>query len=330
MHKFLIALFISLSVLPGLAQENRWQRAGGAFEYRRPGLTDEKSVTVHYYVPAEGEIRSMRVLFVLHGAERDASFSLHMWRYFAEKEKFIVIAPEFSRGGYPENDYQLGGVFRTKEFKKLNPPEYRTYAVIEELFDLFKLQTGNGHEQYDIWGHSAGGQFVHRFLLAVPHARVNKAVASNPGFWTFPIAEGIKDKNGTVYGWPYSVKETPFGDTATIRLFLARQLIVHLGNADLKRSGKYVPTGSGALLQGANRFERGLNFFRESEHLARRLGVPFNWRLVVVDGVGHSGHGMVYGKMSVRDGVQVFSTARTAATGAYSLIYGRENTSAKD
>ena len=43
-----------------------------------------------------------------------------------------------------------------------------------------------------------------------------------------------------------------------------------------------------AMAQGANRLERGLNFFNKGQQLARELGLGFNWRLEFVEGVAHS------------------------------------------
>ena len=45
-------------------------------------------------------------------------------------------------------------------------------------FVTVKAATGNRSERYHLYGHSAGAQFVHRFLYFMPDARVAKAVAA--------------------------------------------------------------------------------------------------------------------------------------------------------
>ena len=52
-------------------------------------------------------------------------------------------------------------------------------AAIEPLFDHARARFGMEADAYSIYGHSAGAQFVHRFLFHVPDARVARAVAAN-------------------------------------------------------------------------------------------------------------------------------------------------------
>lgn len=200
---------------------------------------------------------------------------MNNWKDLAEKLGFIVIAPEFSKEFYKENDYQFGGVMQKKDSDKLRPSEKWTYNIIEALFDLFKEQTGSERTCYDMQGHSAGGQFTHRFLLAMPQARVATAVASNPGSWTFLLPSGLTAPSGQNYGWPYSVMGTPMADTCYIKTFLARKLCIHLGTTDRATSGTYVPTDEAALAQGKYRFDRGKEFLQTGSQTRpqKRLGI---------------------------------------------------------
>lgn len=192
----------------------------------------DKPVTIHYYIPTKGDITEMPVLFSMHGAERDGTIQRNAWKYFAEHYGFIVLAPQFSKTYYKENDYQFGGVYTSASFTTLNDKEKWTYHVIESIFDYFKEDTKNRSFTYDIFGHSAGGQFVHRFLLAMPVARVNKAVAANPGSWTFPYKEGIIGTDDKVYGWPYAIINSPFESDECIRKFFEKTLYIQIGTAD--------------------------------------------------------------------------------------------------
>ena len=200
------------------------QRGEGSFVYTGYEPLKDKPITLYYYIPSGGEVERMPVLFSMHGAERDGTIQRNAWKYFAEEYGFVVLAPEYSKTYYTENDYQFGGVYRSAGSGVLNEEPKWTYRTVEALFDYFKSETGNTSATYHLFGHSAGGQFVHRFLLAMPGARVGRAVAANPGSWTFPFAEGITGTDGKSYGWPYAVAATPFADGGHLTAVFARKI----------------------------------------------------------------------------------------------------------
>jgi poly(3-hydroxybutyrate) depolymerase len=298
-----------------------FKRGEGTIEFTGHAPLSDKPITLHYYLPSRGNIKNTRVLFSMHGADRDGAVQVLIWKEFAEAYGFVVLAPEYSKALYDENAYQFGGVSTSAREFEPAPEERWTYQTIEAIFDYFKKETGNTRETYDMYGHSAGGQFVHRFLLAMPNARVGKAIAANAGSWTFPDTSGIVDDSGNRHGWPYSVQGTPFATGESLRRFLAKNLIVHLGTADTATSGANVPTSPAALAQGKHRYERGWNFFQASREIATRMQCPFNWKIVEVEGIGHAGRSMVYGKSRVVNGQRVFSIHDITNTGAYSLLF---------
>ena len=301
---------------------SKWHRGDGEFVFADYAPLAEKPITVYYYIPSKGDVTKMRVLFSMHGAQRTSAPGLENWKPFAEKEGVVIIAPEYRKPYYEENEYQFGGVMQERLGVELAPVESWTYNSVELLFDLFKNETGNESQLYDMFGHSAGGQFTHRFLMAVPNARVNKAVAANPGSWTFLYPDGLEAESGTVYGWPYSIKNTPMVDQAHLKPFLARNLTIHLGTEDTAVSGKHVPTDEAALAQGKYRYDRGLNFYNHARDLAQQKGWEFNWKIVEVKGAGHSGKEMVYGAWETdAEGNKLFDPDNFSPNSAYALIY---------
>ena len=46
------------------------------------------------------------------------------------------------------------------------------------------------------------------------------------------------------------------------------------------------------MLQGPNRLQRGLAFFRAGRDAAGRMGIPFGWAIRIVPGVAHTHCGM--------------------------------------
>lgn len=319
MNKITTAIFTFLlfffSVIITFAQtENsqRFNRGEGSFEYNGYEPLKDKSVTVFYYTPTKGDITKMPVLFSFHGAERSGKIQLNAWKYFAEQYGFIVIAPEFSKTYFSENDYQFGGVFTSKDFKTLQKEEKWTGKVVESLFDFFRAETKSTASTYNMFGHSAGAQFVHRFLMAMPYARVNKAVAANAGSWTFPYPEGIVGADGEAYGWPMSVMGTPFTKESTLSNFYSKKLFIQLGQLDTDVNDPNLPKTPPALAQGRYRLERGRFFYEECKKLARNAGVKFGFQKAEVADAGHSTLRMVYGR-AVPDRKDISNTGQNCA-----------------
>ncbi len=303
------------------AQEQQpYQRGAGKFVFTEYAPLKDKPITVYYYVPTHGDIKSMRVLFSLHGAKRRGYRSRDLWKKFAERDGFIVIAPEYATKYYRGWEYQFGGVMRKG---KVRPQEKWTYNTIEAIFDHFKKITGSTAEVYDMHGHSAGGQFTHRFAATMPNARLNIGVASNPGNWTFPLADGLKSKKtGKVYGWPYSVKGAPTAKEEYLRKYLSRKLYVHIGTLDTATMGKHVPTNDASLTQGKQRCDRGRNIYKIAKKVAKQNGWEFNWEKVEVKGAGHNDYHVVYGKKHVDK--PYYREDDYNKTGAYYLIYQKD------
>ena len=320
---FLSLLPLFMACITVMAQ-GTWQRGEHSFEYTGYKPLADKPITVYYYIPSKGDIKTMRVLFAMHGAKRHGSSSVGAWKHFAERDGFVVIAPEYSKeNGWSENDYQRGGMYTNRNNKKLNPPEKWTYNTVEAIFDYFKEGTGSQATQYDIHGHSAGGQFVHRLVLTLPNARIRLAVASNPSAWTYPYIDGLKDEEGNVYGWPYSIKGTPFATEEHVKRYLAAPLIIHLGTADTSTTADDLDKQPGAMAQGPCRFIRGNTFFKAVTQFVEEMNIPFNWQRVEVENVGHNSRGVIYGKITTEEGKEVFKIDDITTAGAYYLIFKR-------
>lgn len=298
-------LITAVNTLAQQKQENPFTHGAGSFEYTGYAPLKDKPITVFYYIPKEGDITQMKVLFSMHGAERNGLIQRGVWRNIAEEHGFIVIAPQFTHAnGYLENDYQFGGVSESKKRFDLRPERTWTYKVLEALFDYFKESTGNQSVTYDMFGHSAGGQFVHRYLLMTPEARVGKAVAANPGNYTYPDDEGLYMPSGISMdepSWPFSLKDTPFATNKRLAAYFKRKMVILIGANDTASNIDKSPTAPVHLIQGKNRYERAMKYFDFCQATAKKKGMEFNWRLVEVPGAGHSSAQMVYGRPTVRN-----------------------------
>lgn len=256
---------------------------------------ETKPVKVFYYIPYVESVKELPILFVFHGAERNGRIAISNWKAIAEDRQIILVAPNFTSELYPSIDYQFGGVSYSTVTYKERPEETWTYKIIEPIFDYIKEKTGNVSKTYDICGHSAGGQWVHRYLLYMKDARVRKAVEQNAGNYTVPDPNGIT--NGTNwFGFPYSVKDVNVITREHLAAYFARDMIVHVGKLDTASSravDSYFPDDPGSMAEGKCRFERGHFFYNRAKRVADSLGVPFNWRIVEVPGVGHNSSRMV-------------------------------------
>lgn len=265
-----------------------------------------RQLKVYYYIPTGGSPSRMPVLFAMHGADRNGLYQVQNWMEVADDRKIIVVSPLLPKEDFSVLEYQYGGISMSDSRYLPVPRDRWTYNLIESLFDYVKKYTGNTSATYDLWGHSAGGQFSHRMSLFQRGARIGRVVCSNSGFYTMPDPDGISDGR-TSYGFPYSILDTEVDDEDLKRYF-AMDLTVHLGTADTattKEEDSSLPVMAGAMVQGACRYERGVRFYETASRIAAEKGFEFNWKLVEVPGVSHNSRLMI----------------QSGTTGAAALLY---------
>jgi hypothetical protein len=69
-------------------------------------------------------------------------------------------------------------------------------------------------------------------------------------------------------------------------------MIIFAGDQDISTNDPNLPAQAEALAQGENRFARARFVYDFARREAARLGMPFGWRLVEIEGVGHDGAAM--------------------------------------
>ena len=250
----------------------------GSFVFTDKGYFADKPVTVYYY-KARSAGPDARVMMVIHGAERQGSRMRDNWLPFAEKNRLIVLAPEFDEARFPSRLFNMGGI-ETRDRGKWS------FQIVEHLFDFVRADEGLSATDYLLFGHSAGGQFVHRFMLLAEAPRVSVAVAANAGSYTMPSYPGLMDDK-----FPYALDEAIVSPDKLKQVF-ARKVIVLLGEADTQTDAANLPKARQATAQGVNRFERGGNFFAHAQAQAQKLGTPLAWERITVPGVGHDSRRM--------------------------------------
>lgn len=239
------------------------------------------SIPVRLYVP-EGVTADTPIVIVIHGASREPQRYYEDWRGVAAQRGFVVVVPYFSRQDFPRSaHFNLGHVF-DRDTGQRRPEAAWTFAVIEPLFDAVVERLAGRQTHYTLFGHSAGSQFVHRFLYYVPDARARRAIVANAGWYTMP-------EFGVEY--PYGLGGSGVAEPV-LKSYFARDLVVLLGDADTLREDDDLRKTPEAELQGRHRFDRGHSFFRVARARAAAMETDFNWRLVEVPGAGHSNAAM--------------------------------------
>lgn len=269
--------FAVLLVMPiQVGAQTMLPKGESVFRYDGYAPFSNRPVDVHYYIPFSGDCSNMPIIFVFQGGDRGYRYLLDAWMKEAEAKRFMVFIPQFDLDSYPVCDYQEVGIM-DKKHQQLIEPEATTPPLIDKIFEFVKQHTLTKRNTYRIYGHSAGGQFVHRFMLFHDSPYVDRAVIGSPGWYTFP---------DSTQNFPYGVKNVPYITKERIRSYFSKDIILQLAAGDTIRESFLRKTPQ-AEAQGRNRVERGECFYQFAQTLSHHEGMPFRWRKVIVDGVGH-------------------------------------------
>ena len=237
-------------------------------------------IDVITYIPPNANQKTP-LLIVIPGASRDAQRFHASWLDLAKKNYFSVLTIGAKKSFYTdEYSYNAGGVIL--ENGELVDDEKWLFRVIEPIFNDFKKRYGFTTKKFYLFGHSAGGGFVHRYLLFNPKAPIIKAVAANPAFVTLPDRD---------IRYPFGLKNVPISDK-NMQSWFNMDLAIMLGEDDLGPRTKPLSNGPDARTQGANCFERGKLLYSRAKGKANEYGENFKWELITVPGVGHDNYNL--------------------------------------
>jgi pimeloyl-ACP methyl ester carboxylesterase len=259
-----------------------------------------------------------RAIIVVHGAGRNPEdyFRRMIEATFmaARGPGTLIIAPHFQTendGPGPSELAWTSGGWKRGDLSVVRsgmPDRLSSYEAVDRIIQFLadsirfpKL------ESVVVTGHSAGGQYTHRFAATSPaevqihHLRLRYIVA-NPSTYLFigpqrPTPDGtgfaIPDPGScpTYNYWHYGFEDR---NTYALRLteeeirnrLLSRDVVYLLGTQDT--GDAYLDMSCGAMLQGRHRYARGLNLFAFLETFYPEHG----HLLYEVAGVAHSSSGM--------------------------------------
>lgn len=254
----------------------------GVLTFTPTGALSNKSISVYYHLP-QGDLKNLPILFSFHGGSRNADDYRDDWIEMANSNSFMVFAPEFNSIDFPSGDmYNLSNIFQDGDNPStdtFNTSDNWTFSIIDQLFDFIKGEIGGNQSTYNAWGHSAGAQFLHRFVFYLPESKLNIAVCSNAGWYTVPESDIV---------FPYGLSESQLSNSNLISAF-SKKLYIHLGNADTDPNSSALRHNDIVdQQQGLNRLARGRYFFQASKEKAESFNVFFNWeKTPEVSDVGH-------------------------------------------
>lgn len=232
-----------------------------------------------FFAAGQDDLTQAQIVVVMHGVNRNAADYRDSWLPHIDGRPVLVVAPEFSEADFPgAPGYNLGGLRRPGRERADGP--LGAFEYIEPLFRDVVRRIGGRQDRFDLFGHSAGAQFVHRYVEFIPDAPVGRAVAANAGWYTMPEANAR---------FPYGMKEAPDADP---RGFLNRELVVLLGADDIESEN--LRSDRQAMEQGSTRLDRGLAFYASARRSASESGASLRWSLIVVPGIEHD-HGAMAG-----------------------------------
>jgi hypothetical protein len=245
-----------------------------------PAGDPRRPVTLHAYRP-EGWRPEGQAVLVMHGMGRNGDEYRDFWVEAAERHNLLIVAPTFPAHLFPTPEtYNNGSVLGGDG--SLRPGEWRGYRISARVVGALRAAGLSTRPKALIFGHSAGGQFLHRLLSTEPAEAFEAAMVGNPGWFSLPDL-----------GRPFPAGLGGIGATeADLARLLAFPMTILSGEQDVETTGPSLPSQPEALAQGPHRFARALYYFEAGRAEAARRGLAFGWKRVTVPHIGHDGAAM--------------------------------------
>lgn len=228
------------------------------------------------YVVLPNDIMNADFIVIMHGVNRNSLDYIQAWKDFCVNNNYVGIAPTFSDEDWPSSiSYNLGNMFINSSGTGLiKPDSIWSFTQISKIHEELAEGLGLINPNYDIWGHSAGAQFVHRLMTFKPDYKIRYAISANAGWYTLPDLD---------IEYPYGLKNDNFSFEETfLEDLVLNKLIIMRGEEDTIRDSN-LRTSPEADAQGLNRFERAFTYY----NYANQIASINKWELIDVPNVGH-------------------------------------------
>jgi poly(3-hydroxybutyrate) depolymerase len=236
----------------------------------------ERPLTLECHRPAT-HTPDRPLVIVQHGMNRNGGEYRDAWVPAANRHGLLIVAITFGDSWQGSAPYNNGHV-QAKD-GSIRPREAWSFAIPGRVFTLLRASGVTTRTQAYLWGHSAGSQFVHRLLATQPHATFEAVGTANAGWYSEPTLD---------LAYPDGLGGIGLTRDDLIK-FLAYPLVIFAGDRDTDTTADNLPRHDAAMQQGPHRFARAHHYLERGRTEAATLGVPCNWRIVAVPGVGHEG-----------------------------------------
>ena len=233
---------------------------------------DKPDVEILYITP-NAINEDTEVIFVIHGNSRNADDYLSAWIPLVQNKNVIIAAPNFDKKNFRYffllESAESNGTINERSDSYVN-------TSISLFFNYFKSRFALNANTYKMFGHSAGAQFTHRYMLLSNDQRISDTVIANAGWYTF--------LNGEQY--PYGIKDTPIEiSDSHIRWFMSNKTSLLIGSIDTNLNN--VNSSAGAQKQGITRVDRADKYFKSLIDISDKKEIPFRWSYKVINNVEH-------------------------------------------
>jgi dienelactone hydrolase len=240
----------------------------------------ERPLEVNFYRPARHRPEDA-VVFVQHGMLRNGDDYRDFWIEAAERHNLLIVAPTFGNEHFPKAEGYNNGLV-VGEDGTIAASENWLYAVPTRVLAALRRAGVTTRDKVRLFGHSAGGQFVHRLLATQSETPYEVAFAANSGWYTLPTLERP---------FPEGLGGLGLGEAELAR-WLAWPMTILAGDQDIATSDPNLPAQAEALAQGPMRYARAHFMLDFAKAEAAKRGLPCNWTLLTVPGIGHDGAAM--------------------------------------
>jgi dienelactone hydrolase len=240
----------------------------------------ERPLEVNVYRPARHRPEDA-VVFVQHGMLRNGDDYRDFWIEAAERHNLLIVAPTFGNEHFPKAEGYNNGLV-VGEDGTIAASENWLYAVPTRVLLALRQAGVTTRDKVRLFGHSAGGQFVHRLLATQSETPYEVAFAANSGWYTLPTLERP---------FPEGLGGLGLGEAELAR-WLAWPMTILAGDQDIATSDPNLPAQAEALAQGPMRYARAHFMLDFAKAEAAKRGLPCNWTLLTVPGIGHDGAAM--------------------------------------